>query len=209
MITELHRRALVTTRPAGRGYLPLDFAPRSFRGRRSGGHLAKAGLSAQAPTGASPRQPEAAIAPPDVPLTYFTGGSVARRFHTWNALSGRRYICSVFPVKAEEPQASLPDFIDAIVIAVGVAADGLRKPLSFFECSEANSGDSSERRGFLAEALAQSVCEWHVHLLATDPELRRRVIQDLESAWFGENARPEPSSTPQKVREFHDLAAAC
>jgi hypothetical protein len=181
MITELHRRALVTTRPAGRGYLPLDFAPRSFRGRRSGGYLAKAGLGVQAPTGAGPRQQAAPIAPPDAPLTCFSGGPT-RRFHTWNARSGRRYICSVFPVKTEEPQASLPDFVDAIVIAVGIAADGLRSPLAFFECSESNSGDSSERRAFLAEALAQSVCEWHVHLLATDPELRRRVIQDLEAA---------------------------
>ena len=113
-------------------------------------------------------------------------------------------------MRAGEPQSGFPEFVDAIVVAVGVAPDGLRTPLAFFECSEANAGASSERAKLLAEALAQSVCEWHVHLLATDPELRRRVIRDLESSWFGDRGQPEACGAEQEVPDFQDLeAAAC
>jgi hypothetical protein len=192
MITELPGQALTVTRPARRRSLPLDLAPLFSRGRRGSGLTPKAALGSVASISAGQHQDAAAIgtpAPTNVPLACLTGGSLARRFHAWNGRSGRRYICSVFPVNAEAPQAGFPDFMDAIVIAVGVAADGLRHPLSFFECGAANAGDSNERGKFLAEALAQSVCEWHVHLLATDPELRRRVMLDLESACAPQEAR--------------------
>jgi len=209
MITEMHRRAFATTRPAARRYFPIDFASRSFRGRRSGGHLPKGGLGTVAPSGGAQRQDAIGTPPPtDVALTCYTGGSLARRFHSWSGRSGRRYICSVFPMRAGEPQSGFPEFVDAIVVAVGVAADGLRTPLSFFECSEANAGASSERAKLLAEALAQLVCEWHVHLLATDPELRRRVIQDLESSWFGDHGQPKACSAEQEVPDFQDREAA-
>jgi hypothetical protein len=173
--------------------------------------MPKATFGSVAPGRTGQRRDAAAIgnpAPSNMPLTCLTGGSLARRFHAWNGRSGRRYICSVFPVNAEDPQAGFPDFLDAIVVAVGVAADGLRRPLSFFECGSANAGDSDERSEFLAEALAQSVCEWHVHLLATDSELRRRVMQDLESAWFGDRAQLEDRRAGQEARGFHAREAA-
>lgn len=211
MITELPGRALTMAQPARRRSLPLDNAPLFYRGRRGSGHLPKPALGGVAPASAGRRQDAASIgttAPSNVPLTCLTGGSLARRFHSWSGRSGRRYICSVFPANAEEPQAGFPDFVDAIVIAVAVAADGLRYPLSFFECGVANVGDLDERGKFLVEALAQSVREWHVHLLATDPELRSRVMLDLERAWFGDRVRLEDRRVPQEARDFPNQETA-
>ncbi len=211
MITEPPGWALTMARPARRRSLPLVLAPLFSRGRRGSDHLPKAALSGVAPKRAGERRDAAAIgnAPPsNMPLTCLEGGSLARRFHSWSGRSGRRYICSVFPVDAGDPQAGFPDFVDAIVVAVGVAADGLRHPLSCFEHSAANADDSNQPDKFLAEAPARSVREWHVHLLATDPELRRRVVLDLESAWFGDRAQLEDRRAPQEVRGFQAREAA-
>lgn len=137
--------------------------------------------------------------PSNGPLTCLSGGSLAKRFHAWSGRSGRRYICSVFPVKADEPEAGLPDFAGAIVIAVGIDAD-LRRPLAFFDFTGEASETCDLRRTFLGEALAASAREWHVHLLATDPEHRQLVKADLENAWLGNGAGRKPEQAVPSQR---------
>jgi hypothetical protein len=135
--------------------------------------------------------------PSNGPLTSLSGGSLAKRFHAWSGRSGRRYICSVFPVKADESEAGLPDFAGAIVIAVGIDAD-LRRPIAFFDSTGEASETSDLRHQFLGEALAASAREWHVHLLATDPEHRQLVKADLENAWLEAGAeRKQEQAVPQ------------
>lgn len=181
MISEQLGLALALGRPARRRSLPQYYAPLFSRGRRGGGLLPKTSVTG-ATLGRADRHAGAvvscSVSPSNEPLVSLADGPLARRFHAWNGHSGRRYICSVFPASAEEPQASLPDFVDAIVIAVAVAADGLRSPLAIFESGGA----------VIDKVSAGSLREWHVHLLATDAEVRRKVILDLAHAWFGDKA---------------------
>jgi hypothetical protein len=172
MITEIPARLPGGGRLARGRRLPSDLVSLSGRKRWPG----RGGLAPDGGAGAfdpSLRR----NAPSNGPLTCLTDNVLAKRFHAWSGTSGRRYICSVFPFNAEEPAAGLPDFADAIVIAVGNDA-GLRRPLAFFEFS------GEQHREFFDKALASSVQEWHIHLLATDPAHRQAVKADLEKAWF-------------------------
>jgi hypothetical protein len=192
MIIERPGQSLGAAQPVRRRRFPLDFAPLAFRSRQP--TMTSAGARSR------PRLALAASGPAatNAPLTSLEGEALARRFHVWSGHSGRRYICSVFAASLEEPEAGLPDFADAIIIAVGVAADGLRYPIAFFDCGETDSDYSDRRDRFLARALARSVCEWHVHLLATDPEHRRCVVTDLERAGHVGQDEMAPTCAPQE-----------
>jgi hypothetical protein len=178
MITEIPARLPGAGRLARGRRLPSDLVSLSGRKRWAG----RGGLPPDGGTGAF----DPALrrnAPSNGPLTCLTDNALAKRFHAWSGTSGRRYICSVFPLNAEEPEAGLPDFADAIVIAVGNDA-GLRRPLAFFEFSGETVEKSEQQREFVDKALASSVQEWHIHLLATDPAHRQAVKADLEKAWL-------------------------
>jgi len=176
MIMDLPVLPLGKARPARRRRFPFDLAIHASRGRSTSFLPAGAIASVK-------REPAVAVS--NAPLSALAGESLARRFHAWSGHSGRRYICSVFPVETAEPQAGLPGFAEAIVIAVGLAADGLRYPIAFCDHGQASGDDLDSRRNFLVAVSAHSVCEWHVHLLATQREYRRSVLLDLEAAWAG------------------------
>jgi hypothetical protein len=193
MIIERPGQSLGAAQPVRRRRFSLDFAPLAFRGRPP--TMTSAGVRNRPRLALAASSPTAAT---NTPLTSLEGEALARRFHVWSGRSGRRYICSVFTASLAEPGAGLPDFADAIIIAVGVAADGLRYPIAFFDCGETD-GDYSDRHDrFLAEALAYSVREWHVHLLATDPEHRRCVATDLERAGDAGQEEMAPTCAPQE-----------
>lgn len=131
----------------------------------------------------SPRPAEPAssprAAPGNAPLASLADQPLLRRFHSWSGRSGRRYVCSVFPAEFEQPGAGLPDFSGALVLAVAVAADGLRSPLALHDSGEGDAASHDRRRMFLATAQALGACEWHVYLLATEAGHRRLVMADL------------------------------
>ncbi len=72
----------------------------------------------------------------------------------------------------------MPDFAEAIAIAVGWDGDGHRRCISLWLCDGVP--DLAARDGFVAAALAAGALEWHIHLLAADARERRAAAQDLE-----------------------------
>jgi hypothetical protein len=112
-------------------------------------------------------------------LESLAGGALAGRFHAWHGGSGRRYICTVFPVNHADPEAGLPDFSGAVVIAVACEANGARWPVAFCQCE--TGANPYAREPFVIDALAGGASEWHVHLLATEMTQRRAVIADIEA----------------------------
>jgi hypothetical protein len=153
----------------------LDLAYRPFRGRLTS--LFPAGAPSTARR-VRPQRSDAAAA--NTPRPSFESDALARRFHAWSGRSGRRYVCSVFQAHMQAPLAGLPDFAEALVIAVRLENDGLRTPIAVFDSSDG--GHCERARAFVSAALNHSVGEWHVHLLATDAEHRRAVKSDLERA---------------------------
>ena len=109
----------------------------------------------------------------DSPLAALPDGLLARRFHGWRGLSGRRYVCTIFAV----PEEAL-EFADAVVIAVARDASGLRRAVAVTQ-----TGDLAEVADFsllVAAACAQEACEWHVHLMAQSVCARRAMLDDLQ-----------------------------
>lgn len=119
----------------------------------------------------------------NAPLESLSGDMLTARFHAWRGGSGRRYICSVFPVKPDEFDAGLPDFGGAVVIAVARNGDGRRRLVAIFQ-SEIGA-NAYARESFVIEALAEGAGEWHVHLLATQAAQRRVAIADIEAMRYG------------------------
>ncbi|MGC1556556.1 MAG: hypothetical protein WA745_03305, partial [Methylovirgula sp.] len=62
--------------------------------------------------------------PGNAALKSLSGSPLAGRFHAWHGASGRRYVCSVFPLDPAAPDAGLPQFAGAVVLAVLRAGDG-------------------------------------------------------------------------------------
>jgi hypothetical protein len=177
MILERQGRSPAATKPVRRRRFSFDFPASTYRGGPSASVATRGGPRC------APRHVPAGISVAtnaNAPLASLEGDVLARRFHVWSGRSGRRYICSVFAACRESAEAGLPDFADAIVIAVAMTAEGLRYPIAFFDCGDACAGYLDRRQGFLAKALAHSVREWHVHLLATNPQHRRSVLADIE-----------------------------
>lgn len=190
-IIEMPRRVRVAARLSGTGLVsrflqPLLFSQRQIAGRisptlaRGRDAVRTAGREARPAAGC----PAKGLTSSNAPLESLAGGSLASRFHAWRGASGRRYICSVFPADPAAPDAGLPDFADAIAMAVVREPDGGRRRISLF-LSEATS-DATTRRAFVAEALAKGTIEWHVHLLAVDAWQRRAVATDIETCRFAD-----------------------
>ncbi len=125
---------------------------------------------------ASPRAKTADTPPNNAALASLAGGELAERFHSWRGRSGRRYICSVFPVDVAAHDAGLPDFAEAVVIAVRFEANGVRHVVAIFQCE--HGAGRVARHAFVTAAGAQ---QWHVHLLTADPQKRRAALEDIEA----------------------------
>jgi hypothetical protein len=188
MIMEMPRRVRMTARLSGGGLVARFFEPWFFRHRKFSGRVQ---LSARAPE----KKPESEIAPvwpadritgSNAPLESLAGRTLSARFHAWHGASGQRYICSVFPADCADPDAGLPDFADAITLAVACDNAGQRRCVSL-TLSEAMT-DIAARQHFIAAGLAAGVVEWHVHLLAAEVQQRHAVAQDIESGCFAEAA---------------------
>lgn len=114
----------------------------------------------------------------NAPLDCLAGGALASRFHAWRGLSGRRYVCSVFPARRNLSWGGMPEFDDAVVLAVAADAWGARRRIAVFEFHSRRGrfcGDPDR----VGAALEAGASEWHVHLLAERPWTRRAVIADL------------------------------
>ncbi len=131
----------------------------------------------------SPRQRPAVTAPPPMgaPLASLAGSVLGPRFHAWYGRSGRRTICSVYPVRRDEAGLGLPDFTWAIVIAAsrdqGARDQGPLRSLAVFAF-----GEGEDKTTHAVKAVADGALEWHVHLLAQDELARYAVLQDLTGA---------------------------
>ena len=113
--------------------------------------------------------------PCEAPLMALAGDFLARRFHGWRGHSGKRYVCTVFSTAREAG-----GFAEAIVIAVARGQNGCRRAVAIVDTGLVP--DEADFDRFSARALQQGGCEWHVHLLASDSDTRRQVINDLEKA---------------------------
>lgn len=111
-------------------------------------------------------------------LESLAGVALAARFHAWRGNSGQRYICSIFPVTAE-PDAGLPDFTEAVVIAAACEDDGTRRLVGLRQCEKG--ANPYARESFIIEALAAGASEWHIHLLASEEMQRRAAIADIDA----------------------------
>lgn len=182
-IMETPRRGRGGVRSSSGGLVARFLRPLLFSHRN-----AAARLSPAAPRAAEEALPDKAARPADgadrragsnAPLASLAGGDLATRFHAWRGTSGRRYICSVFPIDAGDPEAGLPDLGEAIVMAVSRDGEGRRQRIALFISEPAS--DATTRRNFIAEALAGGAAEWHVHLLAKDAAQRQAAANDIES----------------------------
>lgn len=91
------------------------------------------------------------------------------RFYSWRAMSGRRYVCSIFRLDEETIVA---DFSRAIVI--GVAREGaMRRPVCVLASDDFETVDGHIVRD---DARALGVTEWHVHFAARDDDMRGLAI---------------------------------
>src|SRR5579872_4891832 len=108
----------------------------------------------------------------NAPLVSLAGGTMASRFHAWHGASGRRYICSVFAVDGADPQSGLPDFAEAIALAIGEDEGHGRRCLSIFLFD--GSTNLAARDAFVASAVAAGAVAWHIHL-ADDPHERLAI----------------------------------
>jgi hypothetical protein len=117
--------------------------------------------------------------PTNTSLASLAGGELSERFHAWRGRSGRRYICSVFPVDPRDSTGGLPDFAEAIVIAVRLDAAGARRVVGF--CQSEHGAGPVARHAFVTASVAGGAQHWHVHLLTADPDKRRAAIEDIEA----------------------------
>jgi hypothetical protein len=115
----------------------------------------------------------------NAPLDCLAGRSLAARFHAWRGNSGTRYVCSVFPVESDDRLGGLPEFDDAVVLAVGLIAPGQPRRIDVFEVSWWRGQFAGDLRA-VSTALQAGAREWHVHLLAESADARRAMINDLK-----------------------------
>jgi hypothetical protein len=128
---------------------------------------------------ASPNARVNAAMPTNTSLASLAGGELSERFHAWRGRSGRRYICSVFPVDPHDKEGGLPDFAEAIVIAVKTDATGHRRVVGF--CQSEHGAGPVARHAFVTAAVAAGAQQWHIHLLTADLDKRRAAIEDIEA----------------------------
>ena len=106
------------------------------------------------------------------PLAALESTGLEDLFRFWRGVSGRRYVCTVYPVDA--PPAF--DGARAVVLAVRKSGDGAE--IAFVFRPGPHSGDED----FLVWARKARQCgasEWHVHLLANTSAARDFAAHDL------------------------------
>jgi len=117
----------------------------------------------------------------DAPLGCLAGAALGARFHSWRGASGRRYVCPVFPVRADAELGGLPEFDEAIALAVSRDDKGRRRRIAFIDCCWRDgrfAGDACA----VGEALSAGASEWHIHLLANGGGgARQAAIADIAS----------------------------
>lgn len=114
------------------------------------------------------------------PLDCLAGAALASRFHAWRGGSGRRYVCSVFPVQSDAELRGLPEFDAAVALAVALDGDGQRSRVAVFQVYWSDGQFEGDAK-FVNEALAAGTCEWHIHLLAETEPARQAMIDDLNA----------------------------
>jgi hypothetical protein len=122
-------------------------------------------------------RPKQGLQKGNTPLRSLAGGSLASRYHGWRGTSGRRYVCSVFPIDQTEPDLGLPDYTDVIILAVARGEDGGRCCVSLL--LKGTTTDLVTQQHFIRAALAAGAVVWHIHLLAADAQQRRAVARDI------------------------------
>ena len=202
MIMEVPGRHPIAARPGRQRRFSRDAGPYGLRAGSQPCLRFWSGSSLPAEPASPPR---AAVC--NAPLASLTDQPLERRFHAWSGRSGRRYVCSVFPAEFEQPGAGLPDFTGALVLAVGVAADGLRSPLALHDSGDGDAAALDRRRMFLAAAQGQGACEWHVYLLAPEAEHRRLVMADLAGTAGAASAEAAAALAPAFLQNVFDPAA--
>ncbi|MBV8564608.1 MAG: hypothetical protein JO273_04030 [Methylobacteriaceae bacterium] len=108
------------------------------------------------------------------PLACLAGGALTQRFHAWRGATGKRYVFSVFPLCPD-----LPEFEDAVMLAVGVATNGRRRIL---HADETGPVPQATMSGAMLRARRSGACEVHFHLLARTASARRAILGDLAGA---------------------------
>ena len=134
---------------------------------------------------ASERAPAAAKAPGgarapqrrDAPLDCLAGAALGAHFHSWRGASGRRYTCSVFPVRAGAEMGGLPEFDEAIAIAVSRDGEGRRRRIAVLDLCWRDGQFAGDVHA-VGEALGAGASEWHIHLLTGDAGARQTAIAD-------------------------------
>jgi hypothetical protein len=116
--------------------------------------------------------PVFAMSSAGAPLAALAGGALERRFQFWQGASGRRYICSIFPLSAVGGTESLPHYTEAVVVAVAIH-DGARRIAFVADLDRASDSLWATIQD------VQGIAECHIHLLAVTAALRRRVCADL------------------------------
>ncbi|MGO9673093.1 MAG: hypothetical protein ACLPSF_02810 [Methylocella sp.] len=130
--------------------------------------------AAPEPTGA--RRPQSR----DAPLDCLAGAAFARHFHSWRGASGKRYICSVFPIRDDAELGGLPEFDQAIALAVSCDGQGRRQKIAVLDLSWRDGRFAGDLRS-AGEAISAGASEWHIHLLAGEGDARRAAIADIAS----------------------------
>lgn len=109
------------------------------------------------------------------PLASLAQTGLENLFHSWIGASGRRYVCSVYPL--DEPPAF--DCRRAVVAAVRKGQNGAAILFAF---QPGLDEERDEFRLWTERARACGAEEWHVHLLAETPEARAFIVRDLSPA---------------------------
>lgn len=189
-IMEMPRRVREAARLSAGRLVARFLEPLLFRQRKRGTRLQLSSRSLDWRPEIKGAIPAAEIiAGGNAPLSSLAEGTLAQRFHAWCGASGRRYICSVFPVDRAAADAGLPDYVDAIALAVTCNAEGSRRCLSLLVTDE-ELAEPVVRQQFIAAALAAGAIEWHVHLLAADAQQRRLVSKDITAGRLAHSSAP-------------------
>ena len=162
----------------GAGFRPVSGGPtdRAFASALSDGIVGDfaAGRRQASAISARPRSRR------EGPLGCLVGAAFASHFHSWRGTSGKRYVCSVFPVLEGKELGGLPEFDGAIALAVACDVRGRRRKIAVLDFSWGDGRFTGDLNG-AGDALRAGAREWHVHLLAGDSEARRIAINDIAS----------------------------
>lgn len=157
---------------AGGSYPAGREGSRALWGGFAANHAAEDAVSAQVIGRQRPRR--------EAPLDCLSGAALTDHFHSWRGASGKRYICSVYPVRIGEKLGGLPEFDSAIGVAVGRDSQGRRQKHAVFASSWSDGRFDGDLKS-VGNALRLGAAEWHIHLLATDIAARRVAIKDIAS----------------------------